>query len=122
MILKFEEITTRDLINIIASAEADGYRGVGFNPGNELTVFASCLVNEHGEKSVDSVECIINYGCKESKVIAINFSYERRKAWGHIVHNGEDPQYFLRWINEEERAGRMEEIALDEIASWLNGN
>lgn len=120
MTLRFEEITTVDLISLIASAEADGYRGEGFNPGNQLSIFAKKVINDRGEKSKDSMSCVINYGCKESRAISIYFSYERCKAWGHIVHNGEDPKYFLHWINNEEQAGRMGEIDMTEIAFWLN--
>lgn len=46
MTLKFEEITTVDLISLIASAEADGYRGEGFNPGNQLSIFAKKVIND----------------------------------------------------------------------------
>lgn len=120
MVLRFEEITSDELIRLLASAEADGYRGEGFNPGNQISIFASTVINDRGEKSMDSMNCVINYGCKESRAIAINFSYERRRAWGHIVRNGEDPKFFQHWINEEERAGRMGEIDMTEIEFWLN--
>jgi hypothetical protein len=38
MKLHFEEMATKEVINLIASAERDGYRGEGFNPSNVITI------------------------------------------------------------------------------------
>ena len=120
MKLHFEEMTTKEVINLIASAERDGFRGEGFNPGNEITIEAMCVINERGEKSEDSMICRINYGCKESRIISIDYNYNRRKAWGHIVRDNDDSKYFDRWINEDYQEGKVSEINLDEIDKWLN--
>ncbi len=120
MKLHFEEITTREIIKLVASAERDGYSGDRFNPGNEITIEAMCVINERGEKSEDSMICRINYGCKESRIISFNINYDRKKAWGHIICNGEDSQYFDYWINVEYKEGRVSDINLDEIEKWLN--
>jgi len=120
MKLHFEELTTKQIIKLIASAEQDGYRGKGFNPGNELTIEAMSSINDRGDKSDDSMVCTINYGCMESRIISIWFDSERRKAWGRIVDNDEDPKYFHHWINVAYDEGRVSEINLDEIEQWLN--
>lgn len=120
MTLHFEEMTSKEVINLITSGERDGYRGEGFNPGNEITIEAMRVINERGERSEDSMICRINYGCMVSRIISINFNHNRRKAWGHIVCEGEDPQYFDHWINADYREGRISEINLDEIEKWLN--
>ena len=120
MKLHFEEMTTKEVINLIAAVERDGFRGEGFNPSNVITIEAMCVINERDEKSDDSMICRINYGCLKSRIVSINFNSNRRKAWGHIVCDGEDPKYFDHWINAYYKEGKVSETNLDEIEKWLN--
>ena len=120
MKLHFEEMTTKEVINLIAAVERDGFRGEGFNPSNVITIEAMCVINERDEKSDDSMICRINYGCLKSRIVSINFNSNRRKDWGHIVCDGEDPKYFDHWINAYYKEGKVSETNLDEIEKWLN--
>ena len=56
----------------------------------------------------------------KSRIVNIKFNSNRRKAWGHIVCDGEESKFFDHWINADYKEGRVSEITLDEIEKRLN--